>query len=147
VTCEQYGDEFRRALKYLGPQGKEQIDKLEKALRDASQYVIIRHQIRGDYEPSSNFINWSPYVATRTTEGGTQSPALTLLHELAHAVRDVREPGPFLVDTQTTAGTYDNLEEKRVILTVENPAAKALGEAVRHNHYGTDYGVWHSDLR
>jgi hypothetical protein len=131
----------------LGRHGTAQVDKLEKALRDANQYVIVRHRIEADYEADSNFVNWSPYLATRTTEGGTQTPALGLLHELAHAAREVREPGPYRADVGTTAGSFDTIEEKRVILTVENPAARALGEAIRHNHYGTNYGVWHSDLR
>lgn len=40
------------------------------------------------------------------------------------------------MDAATSDKQYDNKEEKRVIETVETPAAKKAGEGTRKNHGG-----------
>lgn len=89
------------------------------------------------YDPTTNTIFWDPNSALRTTCGGTQTPALGLGHEMAHADASFWDqligwiPWP----------NYDNLEERRVITGPETNAAQTLGEAVRTNHGGIPYVV------
>ncbi len=95
---------------------------------------------RGDdhFDPASNTIAWDPYSALRTTRGGTQSPALGLGHEIAHAIESpAREAA---LSNHFRAG-YDNAEEARVIRGYERQAARTLGEGVRYDHRGSLYRV------
>ena len=95
---------------------------------------------RGDdhFDPNTNQIAWDPYSALRTTQGGRQSPALGLAHELAHAAEDPRHEAALAAKT---VPRYDTLEEKRVIRGCERHAARTLGEAVRCDHRGSLYRV------
>ncbi len=95
---------------------------------------------RGDdsFDPSTNTIAWDPYSALRTTRGGTQSPALGLGHEIAHAIESpAREAS---LSRRLRAG-YDNAEEARVIRGCERHAARTLGEGTRFDHRGNLYRV------
>jgi hypothetical protein len=90
------------------------------------------------FDPRTRTVNWDPHSALRTTEGGRQSPALGLGHELDHAtaIARLRERGAASFDPN-----YDNAEERRVITGSEKHAATTLGEAIRHDHSGTSYYV------
>jgi hypothetical protein len=84
-----------------------------------------------------NVVRWDPHSALQTTEGGRQSPALGLGHELDHAHRRQTHPNePRFPDPQ-----YENSEERRVITGSEASAAKTLGEDRRYDHSGTTYRV------
>ena len=74
----------------------------------------------------------------RVADGGRQSPALGLGHELDHATVDphIAEAGGNVYDPK-----YDNREERRVIAGSERHAATTLGEDVRHDHRGWTYRV------
>ena len=86
---------------------------------------------------SSPFVHWNPRAGLITTEGGGQSPALQLLHELAHALRALKDPAGFHRDVQTDPkNLFDSPEEERVIRTIEAPAARRRGEAERSDHKG-----------
>lgn len=83
--------------------------------------------------PSTVF--WNPNLGgfpTRTpdctpAEGAGVSPALTLAHELAHAVLIVENPTLHANLKSQARGNYmDNAEEDRVITQVENVGAKEL---------------------
>lgn len=74
-----------------------------------------------------------------TTEGGNQSPALGLLHELGHAYGYFFEKEKYNKRVATSDEDYDNKEEKFVIEMIEAPSAEILGEAIRTNHDGTDF--------
>jgi len=95
---------------------------------------------RGDdhYDPATRTVAWDPYSALRTTRGGTQSPALGLAHEIAHAVEN---PSREATLSARTDARYDDAEEARVIRGSERHAARALGEGVRFDHRGTVYRV------
>ena len=83
----------------------------------------------------------------KTTEGGFQSPATILNHEIDHgndyltSPKDHNErndagitsPGPGY-DSQ-----YDTKEERRVITGSEAETARSNGEAIRKDHKGTPY--------
>ena len=112
---------------------------LERAERAAPHlHLKINHHDDDSYEPSTHTVNWDPHSALRTTDGGRQSPALGLGHELDHAT-----VAPRVADAGADAydPKYDNREERRVIVGSERHAATTLGEDVRHDHGGSTYRV------
>ena len=126
------------AFSYLSRDSVERslIDKLENGSR--TYRLVVIHDGNDEFDPADNTIHWDPHSALRTTDGGTQSPALGLGHEIDHAVEDpaTGEKLSNIYDPQ-----YDNAEEKRVITGSETHAAKTLGEAIRHDHGGTVFEV------
>lgn len=100
--------------------------------------LTIDHRDDDHFDPQTNTIAWDPYSALRTTRGGTQSPALGLGHEIAHAVE---APSREATLARHTLSRYDDAEERRVIRGSERHAARTLGEAIRHDHRGTTYRV------
>ena len=114
--------------------------RLFERLQDSTRRFHLAVDRRGDdhFNPSSNTIEWDPYSALRTTRGGTQSPALGLGHEIAHAVESPRREKT--LSDRAVCG-YDNYEERRVIRGSERHAARTLGEAVRFDHRGSAYRV------
>jgi hypothetical protein len=96
--------------------------------------IRLNNQEINNYDEKTHTVNWDPTAGLGCTTGGTQSPALGLGHELAHAL------GPRLPYLFAPDG-YDNIEEKRVITGPERAAARALGECVRNNHRGTRFHV------
>ncbi len=101
-------------------------------------YLRINSHNNDSYDAGTRTIHWDPHSALRTTQGGTQSPALGLAHEADHAT--VSAP-------RRSAGwghalqRYDNAEERRVIRGSELHAAHSLGEAARFDHRGRCYRV------
>ena len=100
----------------------------------------IRTNSRGDdhFDPNTNKSAWDPYSALRTTQGGRQSPALGLAHELAHAAE---RPDREAALSAHSIARYDTAEERRVIRGPERRAASILGEANRCDHRGSIYRV------
>lgn len=84
------------------------------------------------YDYKTHTIYWNPTCGMNCTNGGGQSPALQLGHEMDHATN----PNPNL--DWIPRSPYDNAEERRVIEGSENSAAHTLNEGVRHDHRGTD---------
>lgn len=80
-----------------------------------------------------------PDIGNRTTEGGLQSPATSLEHEMDHAVDYVKNPQQHNTRSQTYDAQYDTKEERRVITGSEAKTAKANGESTRSKHAGTPY--------
>ncbi len=106
---------------------------------DGRHYVLRINSRNEDYfDPQTNTIAWDPYSALRTTNGGRQSPALGLGHEVDHAV-EKRSQARRLMNHFDPK--YDNAEERRVILGSETHAARTLGEGLRQDHRGTVYRV------
>ena len=101
-------------------------------------HVSVNHRGDDHYDPATRTVAWDPYSALRTTRGGTQSPALGLAHEIAHAVEN---PSREAALSARTDARYDDAEEARVIRGSERHAARALGEAVRFDHRGSVYRV------
>ena len=90
------------------------------------------------FDPATDAIGWDPHSAMRTSEGGRQSPALGLGHEIDHAVESRSNESSL---SGRTSRLYDTLEEKRVITGSERHAARTLGEGVRYDHSGGCYRV------
>jgi NleD-like pathogen effector protein (putative zinc metallopeptidase) len=130
--------DYRLARAYLcrDPEERRLFERLDASSRHF--HLRIDHRDDDHFDPNTNTIAWDPYSALRTTKGGTQSPALGLGHEVAHAVE-----APEREDTLTAhrLPRYDNAEERRVIRGSERQAALTLGEAVRCDHRGTTYRV------
>jgi hypothetical protein len=119
-------------------------DRVERSLIDRLEHgpqrlkLSINHRNVDAYDPNTHTIRWDPHSALRTTNGGRQTPALGLAHEIDHAVHD----GPHCQRLATTPDArYDTQEERRVICGSEQHAARTLGEAIRHDHAGTTYRV------
>jgi len=130
--------DFDRAVAYLSRDPVER--SLFARLEHGAQQVTLTTNRRNsdDYDPNTRAIHWDPHSALRTTEGGRQSPALGLGHEVDHAVHD----GPREWQrAQTFDPRFDTAEERRVITGSEHHAARTLGEAVRFDHGGSTYRV------
>jgi hypothetical protein len=82
------------------------------------------------FEPTGGLV-WDPRGAMLIEEGGFQSAALGLAHEIDHLVNgEERIP---------TDDGYLDTEERRVITGSEAQIAKDLGEPMRYSHEGTSY--------
>ena len=114
--------------------------RLFERLDRSAHHFHLRIDRRGDdhFDPDTNTIAWDPYSALRTTRGGTQSPALGLGHEVAHAVENPTREAAL---SARALPRYDDAEERRVIRGSECHAAHTLGEAVRFDHRGSIYRV------
>jgi hypothetical protein len=130
--------DFDTAVRYLRRDAsmRRVIARVEHA--HTAYTLKIVHNGDDRYEPDGRTVVWDPYGALRTTNGGRQSPALGLGHELAHAA--VRA-STLDAGMNVSLRGYDNAEERRVIRGAEARAAKTLGEAARFDHRGTCYRV------
>ena len=131
---------YQQAKTYLSRDPVEA--KLFRALEhslDGRQYELTINNRNDDhFDPNDDEIAWDPYSALRTTNGGKQSPALGLGHEVDHAIEDPRVADRL---RNTPDPCYDNAEERRVIMGSERHAARTLGESVRYDHGGSTYRV------
>ncbi len=87
-----------------------------------------------------------PSLAAVLDDNNTISPALSIYHEISHAVGFEKDGLKYVQNVGTTDSQYENEEEKRVITTIENPKAKQLGEPIRNNHKYREY-IPVSDVR
>lgn len=129
--------DFALAAAYLGR------DRIERSLfrrlaEGPPVRVAINRRNHDAYDPNTRTIFWDPRSALRTTDGGRQSPALGLGHEIDHAVEP---PASAAVLDDLPDARFDNREERRVILGSERHAARALGEDARRDHGGTTFRV------
>jgi len=88
------------------------------------------------YDPNSKTIVVHPRSGLQVSPGKVQTPALGFLHEAGHALGDVK--GTAASTAPIPGDPYDTKEEKRVIETIEVPAAKKLHEPIRHAHHGPE---------
>ena len=94
-------------------------------------YYLGRHE-----QPT---VYWESRQGLITTEGGKQSAATSLEHEMDHAVDDANNHKQHVERAQRGDSNYDNKEERRVITGSEAQTAKGNKEAVRRNHRGKSY--------
>ena len=76
-----------------------------------------------------------------TTDGGKQSPATALEHEMDHALGDllISEHNKNRDRRGCYDEQYDNAEERKVIQGRESETAKANNESIRKDHKGKLY--------
>lgn len=130
--------DYLLAREYLSRDGVERrlFERLDRSARHFQ--LAINHRSDDHFDANTSTIAWDPYSALRTTHGGTQSPALGLGHEIAHAIE---APSREASLQSRSLPHYDNAEERRVIRGSERHAARTLGEGVRYDHRGTPYRV------
>ena len=132
---------FAEAARYLSrsPEGLAQLYRLEHGhtsvyLRPGTPLFVPGADARG-------YIFWNPFGKVDAA-GGSLSPSLVLLHEIAHANAWVRDPvryfersRPYAVGTLERA-LWGSPAERDIILGVERRVALALGEHTRPDHHG-----------
>ena len=126
------------AREYLSRDAHERrlFEELDRSTRHF--HLTVNDRSDDHFDANTDTIAWDPYSALRTTRGGTQSPALGLGHEIAHAVE---APSREASLQSRSLPRYDTAEERRVIRGSERHAARTLGEGVRFDHRGTPYRV------
>jgi RHS repeat-associated protein len=111
------------------------------------------HASQGKDEFDSDYIKYDPYSGVENKDGSTQTPALGLFHELAHAYEFFKDYRQAIRDKANnprsralikkeerqkkdihTYGSYESFAEYNVIFNYERYAAKILGEGVRKTH-------------
>ena len=81
---------------------------------------------------------FNPFEGFKTSSGLIQTPALGLIHEAAHALRNLEDPNSYRDDVRYLLNKgigYRDMEEFKTITFVENPIARQLGEPIRNNQY------------
>jgi len=129
---------YNAAINYLNksPTAKQAIDALQNS---STHYTLVTNSSSDDYyDPALNQIHWDPTSAFKVS-GGTQSPALGLLHEIGHG--DDFDQSPIMSTIRSWIGSwsYDDQEEAHVIQGLETTVANELGEGTRKNHKGDPY--------
>ncbi|MBE2231584.1 MAG: hypothetical protein IAE96_13125 [Chitinophagaceae bacterium] len=155
VTQNDYVNNLNTAFEYLMSNG---VGEQVQSLIDNKQGVFFENtkaaSAEGGEGPSfnpqnifnkNNAIQWDPNTGSlawnKNGDHGIVSPALMLLHEIAHANNFLSDPARYSMAQYTPTwgpdyGSYDNFEELRVTIRVENPAAQKIGEVQRDNHRG-----------
>ena len=134
--AQQQNGSVSTAEKYLS--GSKAMRPVLKAFKSGHFHLSLINDGNDRYDPATRTVYWDPNSALETTDGGHQTPALGLGHEMAHATgnRHMTAELSGMADPQ-----YDTREERRVILNYEDPAARQLGESTRSNHGGNPYNV------
>jgi hypothetical protein len=78
------------------------------------------------FNEATNVVEWNPGLGLRLTNGGIMSPAMVLIHEIAHRI----------VDLHGADAQYGTLEERAIITNYEQVIGQHLGEPTRQDHYG-----------
>ena len=86
-------------------------------------------------------VYWESRQGLITTEGGKQSAATGLEHEMDHAVDDAKNHTQHAKRANQIDSQYDKKEERRVIRGNEAQTAKANKEAIRKDHRGRNYST------
>src|SRR4051794_19150054 len=93
VSHEQAEKYFRAAISYVtkSAKAKHVYDELEK-LPNKIQVNVFNCNGEDFYahafSPGGGYIQWDPLNALQVTEGGWQSPAVALIHEMYHAYQE-----------------------------------------------------------
>jgi RHS repeat-associated protein len=142
-ATKQDRKDFAAALKYASkdPGVRGIVNTLQQS--DTVYAVTIVHNGDDAFDPNTNTVIWDPRSALATEDndgklnGGTQSPALGLAHELDHAVG--KDQGTTAHGDDPQYGGRNGAEERRVITGSETAAAGTLHEATRTNHGGVPF--------
>jgi Effector protein len=97
---------------------------------------------------SNGHIDWNPHLAITGYNDADStaaiSPAVSLLHEAAHAEDFVSNPDQYFHDMSEPDDQFGNLEDRRVITQVENPALESLGLPQMESHSQGSFCTVHS---
>lgn len=102
-----------------------------KVLMDAHRLGFKITIVTGDNESRFNettkTVEWNPGMGLRLTNGGVMSPAMVLIHEIAHRI----------VNLHGYDAQYGSLEHREIITNYEQIIGQRLGEPTRQNQNGT----------
>lgn len=87
-------------------------------------------------DKNAGTIYWNPAEGIRNydNKGHDLSPANNLLHEAGHGTDFISDPNRYLQEMSLPAGSYQNLEDKRVMTGIEAEALRMLGLPPRTDH-------------
>ncbi|EEX2835693.1 RHS repeat protein [Escherichia albertii] len=134
--------DFNQAVEYLkqDSQMKETIDFLSSSEETINIEYI--EGTNGRFNSNNMTIYWNSresLFCSTELNSKSQSPALGLGHEFAHAQYYLLDKENFMALLSRTDKKYDNKEEERVITIIESRAAKTLDECVRGAHSGLPF--------
>ena len=141
IPNNQYIKDFIQAYLYNAKNGGG--EKTIQAVTNPKYKIYVSdsehdesHYSGGDRKPT---VYWESRQGILTTEGGKQSAATILEHEMDHAVDDAQNHKNHVDRADIYDAQYDNKEERRVITGSEAKTAKSNHEALRRNHRGKNY--------
>ncbi|HBE5172716.1 RHS repeat-associated core domain-containing protein [Escherichia coli] len=134
--------DFNQAVEYLkqDSQMKETIDFLSSSEETINIEYIEGTNVR--FNSNNMTIYWNSRASlfcSTELNSKSQSPALGLGHEFAHAQYYLLDKENFMALLSRTDKKYENKEEARVITIIESRAAKTLGECTRGAHSGLPF--------
>ncbi|EOB6273784.1 RHS repeat-associated core domain-containing protein, partial [Escherichia coli] len=134
--------DFNQAVEYLkqDSQMKETIDFLSSSEETINIEYIEGTNVR--FNSNNIAIYWNSRASlfcSTELNSKSQSPALGLGHEFAHAQYYLLDKENFMALLSRTDKKYENKEEARVITIIESRAAKTLGECTRGAHSGLPF--------
>ncbi|EJR8405317.1 hypothetical protein AB1G83_001791 [Escherichia coli] len=134
--------DFNQAVEYLkqDSQMKETIDFLSSSEETINIEYIEGTNVR--FNSNNMAIYWNSRASlfcSTELNSKSQSPALGLGHEFAHAQYYLLDKENFMALLSRTDKKYENKEEARVITIIESRAAKTLGECTRGAHSGLPF--------
>ena len=111
---------------------------LIRDLDNRPETIYIRQGEKDDFyfDSYGNEIVMDTRSGLKVGDNKIQSPALGFLHEAGHALQSLEAPVQFNNDRDTYDPKYNTAEERRVIESIETPAAQRMGEPTRHDHGG-----------
>ena len=133
-NCKNGGGDMMKKAIY----SKKAIYIQDSRLETFDQSSCFQYDSSVDYD-SQPTIFWNPNEGTITSEGGFQSPATCLEHEMDHAIDYVSNPKAHKQRSQISDDKYDTKEERRVTTGSEARQAKFNNESRRYNHRGRSY--------
>ncbi len=136
--------DFNQAVEYLKQDSrmKEAIDFLSSSEETIKIEYIDETDVR--FDPDKMTIYWNGKAAlfcSTDLKSKSQSPALGLGHEFAHAHLYLIDKDGYMGLVRRADEQYKNKEEARVITLIEQHAAKTLGECTRTAYNGVYYRV------
>jgi RHS repeat-associated protein len=141
-NSQDFNNQYIKAINYLKEHGcSNTIDYLEKS--EATIYVIENGPKSQNYThrlPDKNEIGWNAKEGLLTDNGNKLSPAIRLLHELAHQEHKLRNPEKFLEDTKPNNSEYQSADEESIIKNEETQAAILCKEIPDNSISRTDHG-------
>jgi hypothetical protein len=145
--------DFKKAYNFLPREMRQVIDKVAAnkqrgvLVTRSNEYLHVQPQYKAYPKRTSGIVfefKWNPQASLVHSQG-TQSPAMVLGHEAAHAERFLRDPLGFIRDNRPSGlpghRLFPNREEERVITGIEARAARILREAPRSKYEGVHVEV------
>ncbi|HCM1962286.1 TPA: RHS repeat protein, partial [Salmonella enterica subsp. salamae serovar 56:l,v:z39] len=142
--------DFDAAINYLKQDSE--MKKIITEIEKSEKYTITvscNSEHDNSYNAWTKRIHWDPKTAIYCDDteehnfdfkNGTQVPAFSLGHEIAHAHEHMKHGySAYIKRSKTPDSQYDDAEERRVITGPETHAAKTLKQCVRKNHGGINY--------